>query len=95
MHRTQIVLPQDMQTRNRIAGLLGFCEEVALGVRTHHADEELVKRLLEGVLKSCWLRFKPWIEGEREVLGAAEGKDLYIELEKLIQRWDRQAATHQ
>lgn len=85
----QIVLPDDMKTRNRIAGLLGFCEEVALAVRTDHADEELVRRLLEGVLRSCWIRFKPWIDGEREVLGTIEGKDLYIELERLIQRWDR------
>ncbi|MBV9404815.1 MAG: DUF4760 domain-containing protein [Acidobacteriaceae bacterium] len=84
----QIVLPDDMKTRNRIAGLLGYCEEVALAVRTGHADEELIQRMLEGVLTSCWNRFKPWIEGEREVLGV-EGKGLYIELEKLIERWNR------
>lgn len=85
----QLVLPEDMQTRNRIAGLLSFCEEVALAVRMKHADEELTKRLLEGVLRSCWVRFKPWIEGERDVLGREDGKDLYIELEKLIEHWDR------
>lgn len=83
----QIVLPDDMKTRNRIAGLLGFCEEVALGVRTGQADEDIIRRILEGVLISCWVQFKPWIEGERDVLGPAEGRDLYIELEKLIQRW--------
>lgn len=37
-----IVLPTDMATRNRVVGLLNYCEEVALLTRTRQVDEELI-----------------------------------------------------
>lgn len=79
-----IVLPTDIATRNRVVGLLGFCEEVALLVRTDHADNELIQRLLYAVLKRSYELFLPWIEGERLVAG---DEDLYIELQELIKLW--------
>jgi len=79
-----IVLPADMPARNRVVGLLGFCEEVALLVRTDDADNELIRRILYGVLKRTYELYLPWIEGERK---AADDEDLYIELEELIKHW--------
>jgi hypothetical protein len=79
-----IVLPADMAMRNRVVGLLGFCEEVALLVRTDHADNELIRRILYGVLTRCYELYLPWIEGERL---AAGDRELYIELQELIKRW--------
>jgi hypothetical protein len=83
----QIVLPNDMVTRNRVVGLLNYCEEVALAVRTDQADEALVRRILSGVLEMAWDRFEPWIQGERTVLGPPHGDELYIELQKLVEKW--------
>jgi hypothetical protein len=79
-----IVLPQDMAARNRVVGLLGFCEEVALLVRTDHADSELIRRILYAVLKTSYELYLPWIEGERK---AAGDEELYIELQELIKHW--------
>jgi hypothetical protein len=73
-----------MAVRNRVVGLLGFCEEVALLVRTDHADNELIRRILYAVLTRCYELYLPWIEGERL---AAGDRDLYIELQELIKRW--------
>lgn len=84
-----IQLPADLVTRNRIVGILSYCEEVALAIRTNTADEELIRRLLESVLILSWDKFQPWIAGERTTLGKPDGDDLYIELQKVVERWGR------
>lgn len=83
----EIVLPADLETRNRIVGLLGYCEEVALAIRTNNADEELIRRLLEAVLLLSWEKFKPWIDAEKETMGKPAGDELYFELQKLVEKW--------
>jgi len=85
----EIVLPaeeKDREIRNQIVGILNYCEEVALAVRTNTADEELIQRILDTVLIMSWEKFQPWIAGERTTLGK-NGDALYIELQKVVERW--------
>jgi hypothetical protein len=60
---------------------------VALAVRTDQADEGLLRRILSSVLEMAWDEFQPWIQGERTVLGRPHGDELYIELQKLVEKW--------
>lgn len=81
----KMVLPDDLTTRSKIIGLLSYAEEVALAIRTKNADEELIKRQLEGVLTTSFVKLEPWIKREREVAGG--DNSIYGEIAELVAGW--------
>ena len=85
----KIVLPEDVQTRRKIMGLLDYAEAVAVAVNQRTADEETLRMMLEDVVRKLWERFKPWVEKEREADGqTANDKNRYYEqLELAAKRW--------
>lgn len=65
---------------------LGLLEDIALTIRSHVADEQVLYESLSFMLQETHKIFQPFIEGMRVAHG---GNDtLYCEIERLSERWN-------
>ena len=65
---------------------LGLLEDIALTIRSHVADEQVLYDSLSFVLHEIYKTFQPFIEGLRAAHGG--DKTLYCEIERLSIRWN-------
>ena len=77
--------PDGLKITNSIFVMLNYYEYLAVGVKSNVMDEEVIKDMVKGSLLHAYKIFGPYIEHLR---GPRHNKKtIYIELEKLAQKW--------
>jgi hypothetical protein len=80
-------LRQDHSPNRSIAIWLDMMEDLAVGVRLHVYELEVVEGLLRTRILRGWRNLRPWIEAHRE---ARDQRSLYSEFEHLAREiWSR------